>query len=59
MRLWQRLLITLATMLFTSVVAGLLWHWLFNTNIPSYLSGIVGGITAVPVWEVLKRIEIR
>ena len=44
-------------MLLTSVVAGLLWRWLFNTDIPSYLSGVVGGVTAVPMWEVLKRIE--
>ena len=59
MPLWQRLLITLAVMLLTSFVAGLLWHWLFKTDIPSYLSGVVGGVTAVPAWELLKRIEIR
>lgn len=59
MPLWKRLPITLATILLTSVVAGLLWHWLFNTDIPSYLSGIVGGLTALPMWEFLKRIEIR
>jgi NhaP-type Na+/H+ and K+/H+ antiporter len=57
--LWQKLLITLAVMLLTSFVAGQLWHWLFNTDIPSYLSGVVGGTTAVPVWELLKRIEIH
>ena len=28
MPLWQRLLITLVTMLLTSLVAGLLWRWL-------------------------------
>ena len=59
MLLWQRLLITLATMLVTSIVAGLLWQELFGTNIPSYLSGIVGGVTAVPTWEFLKRIKIQ
>ena len=59
MPLWQRLLITLATMLVMSFVTGLLWRWLFNTDIPSYLSGAVGGITAVPMWEFLKRVEIR
>ncbi len=48
MPLWQRLLITLATMLVTSLVAGLLWRWLFSTAIPSYLSGVVGGVSAVP-----------
>jgi hypothetical protein len=46
-------------MLVTSFVAGLLWRWLFNTDIPSYLSGIVGGATALPMWELLKRIELR
>ena len=38
-------------------VAGLLWRWLFNTDIPSYLSGVVGGVTVVPIWELMKRIE--
>jgi hypothetical protein len=41
-------------MLITSFAAGLLWHAVFNTNIPGYLSGAVGGITAVPAWEFLK-----
>lgn len=56
MPLWQRLLATLIAMWLTSLLAGMLWHWAFNTDIPSYLSGIVGGITAVPVWEFLKRV---
>jgi hypothetical protein len=59
MPLWQRLLITVATMLVTSFVAGLLWRTLFTTDIPGYLSGVVGGLTALPVWELLKRMEIR
>jgi len=59
MPLWQRSLITLVTMLVTSFVAGLLWRWLFNTDIPSYLSGVVGGVTALPMWELPKRIELR
>ncbi len=59
MPLWQRLLITVATMLVTSFVAGLLYRSLFNTDIPGYLSGVVGGVTALPVWELLKRMEIR
>jgi len=56
MPLWQRLLATLGAMLLTSFVAGVLWHQAFNADIPSYLSGVVGGITAVPVWEFLKRV---
>ena len=59
MPLWQRWLITFVTMLLASVVAGLLWRWLFNTDIPSYLSGVVGGVAAVPMWEFLKWIERR
>jgi hypothetical protein len=54
--MWQRLLITLAAMLAVSVVAGWAWHWVFNTDIPSYWSGAAGGISAVPTWELLKRI---
>jgi hypothetical protein len=57
MPLWQRLLITLAIMLLTSYLVGLLWHWLFNSDIPSYLSGAVGGLSAVPTWEFLRRIR--
>ena len=57
MPIWQRLLITLAVMLLTSYLVGLLWHWLFNSGIPSYLSGAVGGLSAVPTWEFLRRIR--
>ncbi len=59
MPLWQRLLITLVTMLLTSFIAGVLWRWLFNTDIPGYLSGVVGGLTAVPMWEFLKMVDVR
>jgi hypothetical protein len=44
MPIWQRLLITFAVMLLASYLVGLLWHWLFNSDIPSYLSGAVGGL---------------
>jgi hypothetical protein len=55
--LWQRLLITFAVMVLTSYLVGLLWHWLFNSDIPSYLGGVVGGVSAVPTWEFLQRIR--
>jgi hypothetical protein len=55
----QTILAVVATMLVVSFVAGLIWHWLFDATMPSYLSGLVGGATAVPVWELLKRVEIR
>jgi hypothetical protein len=54
--LWQRLLITLAVMLLASWLVGLAWRWLLGSEMPSYLSGLVGGITAVPTWEFLRRI---
>jgi hypothetical protein len=55
--LWQRSLITLVVMLLASYLVGLVWHWLFGVDIPSYLSGAVGGLTAVPTWEFLRRIR--
>ncbi len=57
MPIWQRLLITLVVMLLTSYLVGLFWHWIFSSDIPSYLSGAVGGLSAVPTWEFLQRIR--
>jgi uncharacterized membrane protein len=54
--LWQKLLITLAVMLVASFIAGLLWRGIFNTDMPSYLSGVAGGISAVLAWEFLRRV---
>ncbi len=59
MPFWQRLLITMVTMLLASFVAGLIWQGIFNTGIPSYLGGIVGGLAALPMWELLKHINIQ
>jgi len=57
MALWQRLLITIVAMLVASFVVGVFWRSLFNAPIPSFLAGIIGGLTALPVWEFLKRIK--
>lgn len=54
---WQRLLITIGAMLLAGWVVGLAWHALFNTELPSYLAGLVGGLAALPVWDFLKRIR--
>ena len=59
MPLWQRLLITLIAMVAASFVVGLIWRALFGFELPSYLGGVIGGLTAVPVWEFLKRIGSR
>ena len=56
MPLWQRLLVTLIAMAAASLIVGLIWRALFGFELPSYLAGVVGGLTAVPVWEFLKRI---
>lgn len=56
MVLWQRILVTLIAIVVISIIFGLIWSSLFNTRFPSYLGGVVGGLTAVPVWELLKRI---
>ncbi len=57
MPFWQRLLITFVAMLAASFVVGVFWRSLFDMPIPSYLAGMVGGLTALPVWELLKRIQ--
>jgi hypothetical protein len=56
MPFWQRLVITVVAMIAASFVVGLIWSALFGFAIPSYLSGMIGGLTALPVWELLKRI---
>jgi len=54
---WQRLLITLAVMLLTGYLTGLLWQMILGFNLPSYLAGAAGGLAALPVWDFLKRIR--
>jgi lipopolysaccharide export LptBFGC system permease protein LptF len=56
MPLWQRLVFTLIVIVVASFVAGLIWHRLFGFSLPSYVGGVIGGLTAVPFWELLKRI---
>ena len=55
--LWQRLLVTVAVMLITSYIVGLVWTALLNAAFPNYLAGLVGGLAALPVWDFLKRIR--
>lgn len=54
---WQRLLVTVAAMLIASWIAGLIWHAVFNFPLPSYIGGMVGGLAALPLWDLLKRIR--
>jgi len=54
---WKRFLITILSMLVASFIVGLVWRELFNASMPSYLAGIIGGLAALPVWELLKRFK--
>ncbi len=56
MPFWQRLMVTLIAMLAVSFAAGLLLQGILNFALPSYAAGIIGGLTALPLWEFLKRV---
>lgn len=57
MPFWQRCAITLAAMLVVSFFIGFMWRSLFGFGLPDYISGVIGGVTAVPLWEFLKRVQ--
>ena len=57
MPFWQRSLVLLAAILAVSLVFDIIWHWLFGFSLPGYASGVVGGLTAVPLWDILKRVK--
>ena len=57
MPFWQRFLIVLIAMMGVSFLAGLLCQNLLGFGLPSYASGLVGGLTAVPLWDFLKRVK--
>jgi ABC-type sugar transport system permease subunit len=58
MPFWQRLVITIVAMLIAGFVAGLIWRIIFDAAMPSYLAGMIGGLTAIPIWEWVKKIKI-
>lgn len=55
--LWQRLLITVLVMLAASYVAGLIWNAILGFALPPYVAGLIGGLSAIPVWDLLQRIR--
>ena len=59
MPLWQRILLTLIAVVLVGYLAGLLWSAAFNREMPAYLSGLLGGLAAMPIWEQLKRVAIK
>jgi hypothetical protein len=59
MAFWKKLLITLVAMVAASFIAGLIWKSVFDADLPSYIAGLIGGLSALPVWELLGRIQPR
>ncbi|AXS40344.1 hypothetical protein [Breoghania sp. L-A4] len=55
--LWQRLVITVVAMLATSYLTGLIWMYATGWTMPGYIAGVIGGLTALPVWELLKHVR--
>ena len=56
MKLWQRLVLTMVVIVAVSIIISIIWNQLFGFGLPSYLGGVIGGLTAVPVWELLRRV---
>ena len=55
MPFWQRLLILLAAVVGVSFIVSAIWHALFSFYLPSYVSGVIGGLSAVLIWDLLKK----
>ena len=55
MPFWQRALILLAAVVGVSIIVSTLWHALFSFYLPSYVSGVIGGLSAVVIWDILKK----
>jgi len=59
MPFWQRFLILLIAVMAVSFMVGIIWHAMFSFYLPSYISGVVGGLSAVFIWDLLKRIKSK
>jgi hypothetical protein len=59
MPFWQRFLVLLVAVMGVSFIAGLIWHALFDFYLPSYISGVVGGLSAVFIWDLLKKKKLQ
>ena len=56
MPFWQRLILAIVAIVAASFIVSIIWIKLFGFGLPSYLGGVIGGLTAVPVWEFLRRV---
>ena len=57
LKFWHRLLATMIVMLLASYLASLIWSSALGFRIPSYISGLIGGLSALPIWDQLKRFK--
>lgn len=57
MSIWARIGVTIILMVLLSFLAGIVWSSIFASQIPSYISGFVGGLVAIPAWEILKKFK--
>ena len=55
MPFWQRSLVLVVAMMAVSFIFGLIWNSIFGFDLPDYVSGVVGGLTAIPLWDLLKK----
>jgi len=55
MPFWQRSLILVVAVMAVSFIVGIIWHSIFGFYLPSYISGVVGGLSAVVIWDLLKK----
>lgn len=52
---WQRLLILVLAVLVVSFILDRLSEAFLGFVLPAYISGVIGGLTAVPLWALLKK----
>ena len=55
MPFWQRSLVLIVAVMGVSFAVDLICHALFGFYLPGYVSGVVGGLSAVWIWDVLKK----
>lgn len=59
MKLWHKILITFIAILITSLIADIAWAAVFPFLLPAYVAGVIGGFMAIPVWELLRMIDMK
>ena len=57
--LFLMFLLTIAAVLGVVYVASVLWSVLFVSSIPGVVSGLIGGLSALPIWEGLKSVRSK